>query len=236
MSDRPPARRCAAGLAGALVAIFAFWFWTGTLPPLGAPPARAGDCVQIKVWSNGYHTDLTFPASLLAPDHPLRRIDPSARYLMVGWGDEAFFRSNGDDLALGARALLPGGAVTMHLIAGGVPIESFYIGEDVTPLALSHAGAAALARRLADTLVLDRAGRAQIIAPGHGGRRSWFLRARGEFDLFQVCNQWTARTLRAAGVDLNAAFLYSGDMVMAALKRAPHECPAPQVQPRGQSR
>jgi uncharacterized protein (TIGR02117 family) len=230
MRKIPSVLRGAGGFFAALIAAFGFWFWTGTRPPLGAPPARAGDCVQIKVWNNGYHTDLTFPAAILSPDHPLRRIDPAARYLLVGWGDEAFFRSNGDDLGLGVRALLPGGAVTMHLIAGGAPIESFYIPESVTPIALSHAGVAALARRLADTLVLDSGGRAQIIAPGHGGRRSWFLKARGEFDLFQVCNQWTARTLRLAGINLNAAFLYTGDMVVAALARAPHECPPAPVQ------
>jgi uncharacterized protein (TIGR02117 family) len=212
-------------VAGALLAAVSVWFWTGTLPTRRVEAASANDCVQIGVWNNGFHTDLTFPAALLPADHPLRRIDPKARYILVGWGDEAFFRSDGADMLLGAKALLPGGATTMNLVAGDRPIETFYVPKNMTSLALSREGFDALAQRLADTLVLDPKGDAQIIAPGHGGPRSWFLKARGEFDLFQVCNQWTARTLRTAGVNLNAAFLYTGDMVAGALKSAPHECP-----------
>src|SRR5262249_6076368 len=132
----------------------------------------------------------------------------------------------GDDLLLGARALLPGGAVTMHVVYGDTPVERFYVGRNVTPLALSHAGMSVLAQRLTAALQLDPRGRAQVIAPGHGGKRSWVLKARGEFDLFTVCNQWLARQLRAAGVNLHTSFLYTGDAVTGALARMPHTCPA----------
>jgi hypothetical protein len=182
--------------------------------------------VQIEVWNNGLHSDFTFPADFLPAGHPLRGVDPGARYLLVGWGDEEYFRSAGTDVLLGLKTLLPGGATTVHLVAGDHPISTFYGYKTLTPIALSRAGGAALARRLALSLRLDAAGRAQIIAPGHGGPRSWFLKGRGEFDLFQTCNQWTARVLRAAGVDINAAFLYTGDMLVSALKSVPHECPA----------
>jgi len=212
----------------AATAAFALWVAIGLWPPLGAPPPGRSDCVLIHVWSNGFHSDLSFPATLLPPNHPLRRLDPAARYMLVGWGDEAFYLSNGDNLLLGALALLPGGAVTMHVVYGDTPVERFYVGRNVTPLALSRAGAAVLAERLRAALQLDRTGRARVIAPGHGGKRSWFLKARGEFDLFTVCNQWLARQLRAAGANLHTSFLYTGDAVTAALARAPHACPAHQ--------
>ena len=210
-----------------LCAALAFWFWTGALPPLGAAPATPGDCEIVSVWSNGFHSDLTFAADLLPPDHPLRRYDPGARYLLVGWGDESFFRSSGKDLLLGAEALLPGGPTTVHVIYADQPVERVYIGDQIVPLAISHAGAAALAQRFTDALQLDEQGRVQVIGPGHGGPRSWFLKGRGEFDLFEVCNQWTARALRAAGVNVNAAFLYTGDWLERAVAGQRHVCPAP---------
>lgn len=213
-------------MAGAVAAL-GFWWWTGTRPPLGAPRASDADCVEIALWNNGYHTDLAFPAALLSDDHPLRRLDPGARYLLVGWGDEAFFRSDGTDMALGAKALLPGGPTTMNVVAGDVPVATFYRPKELIAFGVSRAGMDAIAARLTQTLVLDEAGAPQITAPGHGGARSWFLKARGEFDLFQLCNHWMARTLRTGGVDVNAAFTYTGDMLASAVKRSAHACPKP---------
>jgi hypothetical protein len=194
----------AAGLAGA----FAFWLWTGRQPPLGAPQARAGDCVEIGLWSNDWHASLAFQAAILPPDHPLRRLEPQARYFLFGWGDSAFYQSDGRDLWLGLKALAPGGPVIAHVIGATRPVESFYPPSELVALGVSRAGAAALAARLAETLQLDGDGTAQIVAPGHAGAHSYFLAARGEFNLFQVCNQWVARTLRTAGIDVDAALPY----------------------------
>ena len=220
------ARRRPGAIAFAwLLAALGIWFWSGTLPPLGAAPASVGDCEIVKVWSNGFHTDLTFPAELLPANHPLRRFDPNARYMLVGWGDEASFRSNGDNIWIGLESLLPGGATIVHVVYADQPVEQIYRGDSATPLAISRAGAAQIARRLTEALVLDRDGDAQFIAPGHGGPRSYFLKGQGEFDLFEVCNQWLARTLRAAGVNINAAFLYTGTLIDIAIAGAPHVCP-----------
>jgi uncharacterized protein (TIGR02117 family) len=212
-----------AAVAGAI----GVWFWSGENPRVRAASASDGDCVEIALWNNGFHTDLTFPADVLPLDHPLRQLAPDAKYLLVGWGDERFFMSDGTDMWLGAQALLPGGATTINLVAGDQPVATFYRPKDLIPVAISGEGAAALAQRFADTLQLDPSGAPQIIAPGHGGPRSWFLKARGEFNLFEVCNQWTARTLRAAGIKVNAAFLYTGDMVAAAVKPHAKACQTP---------
>jgi hypothetical protein len=52
--------------------------------------------------------------------------------------------------------------------------------------------------------VLDGAGQPIRTSDGKVVGRSAFLRTRGSFHLFNVCNQWMARALRAAGVDVNA--------------------------------
>ena len=52
--------------------------------------------------------------------------------------------------------------------------------------------------------MLDAKNAVVIVAPGKVIGRSDFLRTRGSFHLFNVCNQWLARALRAAGVDVNA--------------------------------
>jgi hypothetical protein len=52
--------------------------------------------------------------------------------------------------------------------------------------------------------VLDEDGAPIRAGDGKVVGRSAFLRSRGSFHLLNVCNQWMARVLRAAGVDVNA--------------------------------
>lgn len=219
------ARVVVAGLvAGALLMLA--WWGTGFSPKLGAAPALQGDCVTIQVWNNGFHTSLSLPAESLAPAHPIRLLYPEARYLLVGWGDSAFYRSDGRDLGLGLLALAPGGSTTLHVLGSRSPPEHTFVPKDTHAVALSRAGAEALGARLKRSMALDSQGRAQIIAPGQAPGRSVFIKGGDHFHLFQVCNQWTARTLRAAGVPINAAFMYTGDQLVSALRaRAPKSCP-----------
>lgn len=209
-------------LLAVVAAALAFWSWTGTRPALGAPPATKDDCVDVGLWSNGWHTSYSIPADILPVDHPLRRLYPEARWFLVGWGDSGFYQSDGTDLGLGLKALLPGGATVVHVIASFRPVEENFIPSELVTVGLSRAGATALAGRLKSSLELGADGFVHIVAPGQHGPQSRFLAARGAFDLFQVCNHWTARGLRTAGVDVNAAFVYRGEWLTAqARKKAP---------------
>ena len=206
------------GLAG--------WTWSGYLPPLGAPKATKADCVDVGIWSNDWHTSFSLAAGLLPPDHPLRRLYPQARYFLVGWGDADFYRSDGTDLLLGLKALLPGGRTFVHVIAADQPVEDEFPPTEIVRVGLSHAGMARLAAALKRSLALGRDGLAIQIAPGQHGAQSRFLAGRGEFDLFTVCNHWTARLLRRAGVDVNAAFVYRGAWLTGQLKKKASACAA----------
>lgn len=213
-------------LVGALVVALAIWAWTGSRPRLGAPRASAGDCVEIGLWSNDWHTSFALAADLLPAGHPLRRLYPDARHFLVGWGDAEFYRSDGTDLGLGLKALLPGGKTVVHVIAAQRPVEGSFLPAEMVYAGLSRAGAARLAEGLSASMALDAAGAAVTVAPGQHGAQSRFLAGRGAFDLFTVCNHWTARAMRRAGVDVNGAFAYRGDWLTAQVRRKAPRCAA----------
>lgn len=199
--------------------------------PFPAPrvaAASATDCVELHLYSNGYHSDIGAPASIFPEDHPLRRLYPEAQTFLIGWGDEAFYRSDGTDLWLGLVALLPTGASTLH-VAYNAPAASAYLGpNDDLAIGVSAEGAARFVAFIDRALVLDETGAPLRIADGKVVGRSSFLRARGSFHLFHVCNQWMARALRAAGVDVNtrAAWL-AGPLIRQARRKGPTACPRP---------
>jgi uncharacterized protein (TIGR02117 family) len=175
--------------------------------PIPAPnvtPPSAGDCVELHLFSNGYHSDIGAPADLFPPNHPLRRLYPRARQFLIGWGDEHFYYSDGTNLLLGLDAIIPPSPSVMH-VAYNAPGAAAYLGpNDDTAVAISREGAQRFVAYIDRALVLDANGAVIVTHPGKVIGQSSFVRTRGSFHLFNVCNQWMARALRAAGIDVNA--------------------------------
>lgn len=184
------------------VVIFAYLYAPIPAPRVAAPVA--GDCVELHLYSNGYHSDIGAPAAIFPDDHPLRRLYPEARSFLIGWGDERFYYSDGTDIWLGLDALVPPSGSVFH-IAYDAPQASAYLGpNDDTAVAVSREGASRFVAFVDRFLVLDAAGAPVKTSDGKVVGQSAFLRSRGSFHLLQVCNQWMARALRAAGVNVNA--------------------------------
>jgi uncharacterized protein (TIGR02117 family) len=203
-----------------LAAAAAVWWRAGASPRIVAAPASPADCVDIGVWSNGYHSDIVIPAGIVPAGSPLRRASPPGAFYTVGWGDRNFYQSRSDDPFLGFRAILPGGDAAMHVVPSDRLTSPGYAPRRLIPLAVSHEGAAALVRRLEDAIQLAEDGAPILIGRGNGGPTSRFVAANGDFNLLNVCNHWTARTLRHAGVPVNGAFTFYANQLEKQL--APH--------------
>jgi uncharacterized protein (TIGR02117 family) len=222
-------RRIAASVTLAAVALIVYLYMPLPPPRAAAPTAR--DCVELHMWSNGFHTDIGAPAEIFPDDHPLRRMFPEARSFLIGWGEQAFYYSDGTNLWLGVDALIPPSPSVLH-VAYNAPASSAYLGpEDHTAVAVSREGAARFVAYIDRALVLDETGAPIVTSPGKVVGRSAFMRTRGSFHLFNVCNQWMARALRAAGVDVNARAAWLAGPLVAQVRRTGRtECPAGVVQ------
>ncbi|MEQ1709041.1 MAG: DUF2459 domain-containing protein [Terricaulis sp.] len=213
--------------AVAAFALLMYLYGPWPSPDVAAP--SVGDCVELHLWSNGYHSDIGAPAELFPENHPLRLRYPTARSFLIGWGDERFYYSDGTDLLLGLDALIPPSASVMH-VAYNAQASSAYLGpNDDVAVAISRAGAVRFVAYIDRALVLDDNGAPIVTSPGKVIGRSAFLRTRGSFHLFNVCNQWMARALRAAGVDVNARAAWLAGPLIAQVRRTGRAgCRSPQ--------
>lgn len=197
--------------------------------PLPAPnvaQATHDDCVLLHLYSNGFHSDIGAPAEIFPADHPLRRLYPDAHSFLIGWGDEKFYYSDGTNLALAIDAVIPPSPTVLHIAYNAGP-SSVYLGpNDDVDIAVSHEGARQFVEYVNRALVVGGDGMPVIVSTGKVVGRSSFLRARGDFHLFNVCNHWMARALRAAGVDVNArAAWLAGPFIREVHRRARTSCP-----------
>ena len=201
-----------------------------------APAAAPGpdDCVEIKVWSNGYHTSLALPGAAFGPEHPIRQVFPDQTHFLIGYGEEEFFQTDDPGVGAALRAAAAPTPGVLHVIAAYEPVENrLWRPSELAMVAVSHEGLAAIAAGVSDTLELvpsaDGSGAPAPLVVGEGRvpGASAFLASTLDFHLFHMCNHWTAERLAAAGVPVTPRYARA-DALMDALRReAPAACPAP---------
>lgn len=209
-------RPIAAGAAIGAFALLAYLYLPLPAPNVAAPVA--GDCVELTLFTNGFHTDIAAPASLFPEAHPLRQLYPEAQSFLIGWGEERFYYSDGSDLWLGVQALIPPSPSVLHVTYNAPAVAAYLAPSAETPVAISSEGAAAFVAFIDRALVLDENGAVIRTSDGKIVGRSSFVRTRGSFHLFNVCNHWMARALRAAGLNINARAAWLGDGLVQAVE------------------
>ncbi|ARA92139.1 hypothetical protein AWN76_002430 [Rhodothermaceae bacterium RA] len=159
------------------------------------------DSAAVYLVDHGWHVGLVVAwdrAERLWPELPA--FTPG-RFVEVGWGDRAYYMDPSPGPATTLRAGLWPTASVVHLVAiPGDPV-AFFRENEVLRLVLSAAAHTRLLKAMAASLEVDEAGRARLLGPGLYGH-SRFYAGRGRYHVFNNCNHWVARMLRAAGVPL----------------------------------
>ena len=174
----------------------------------------------VYVRSNGWHTAILVPRAAVAATGLLPETGhlPNARFLEFGWGDREYYPAPEATLGMTLRAaLLPTPSVIQM---GGRDRLPETQGRVVTlRVALTEAGFRNLVRAIADTFARAGGGPAEPVESGLYPE-SRFYAAEGTFHLFNTCNTWTARMLRAGGVPIASAGVMTAHDLMIRLRAA----------------
>lgn len=192
----------------------------------GAPPTE-GDCMTIRLWSNGWHANIALPAEAFEDGHPVRTLFPDARYFLIGWGERDFYMADDAGLWKGLKAIIPPSPSVVHIIAAEAPVEDrLWPPSDLAEFAISESGARRMTAGIAASLAYDEEGALITLSEGRVANSSLFLAATENFHFFNMCNHWTARRLREAGVPLRSGISFTAPALMKAVRRkAPASCP-----------
>jgi uncharacterized protein (TIGR02117 family) len=200
-------------LATALILLPLLYFAAaglGALWPGSHANLPSGNDVAIGLLRGPIHYDLLLPLTDelrvqfgFANDAGVPVSNPSAEWLLVGWGARGFYTTVGSYSDLNTTAIwdgVTGDDAVMHLDVAG----HFRDLPGLIYLPLSQAQFAALVARINGSFLHDQTG--AVIAlpiPGLGANDAFFA-AKGHFNLLHTCNVWIGETLRAAGVPFGA--------------------------------
>ena len=189
---------------------------TACATPTGEPAARAGEpTVPIYLVSHGWHTGLVIQrADIPVGLWPEAGDFPQAEYLEVGWGDRDYYQARDPGLWTTLKAALVPTPSVLHVVGLRGAVAEYFRASEVVELRLPRAGVERLVRYIHDAHAREGTQPVAPLGPGLYGD-SRFYPARATFHLFNTCNVWTARALRAAGLPVRDAITTEGLMAQA---------------------
>lgn len=176
--------------------------------PVNSDYEQAETGVEIRVWSNGLHTDFVLPArtpaldfAKFAPYSNKTPPKPSLEHVVIGWGDHDFYIETPTDedfsLATTLKAIfLPTSTVVHVKYYSYVPEPS----ARCVRLRLREDEYRELIHHILESFELDDQGKPLMIEGASYGPRDVFYRAKGTYHLFNTCNNWANRGLKRAGI------------------------------------
>ncbi|MDW7774173.1 MAG: DUF2459 domain-containing protein [Desulfobulbaceae bacterium] len=192
--------------------------------PLHPDQVPCRDPRTVYAVNHGRHVGLVVAAADLAAVLPLLAGNlRQEEYAEIGWGDLHYYQEEDPTLALGFRALFLRTDSVLHFAAFSSEPELYFAELEVLPLQVENAGYRELLEVVAGSFARTDDGSVIEIGPGLYGR-SRFYQARGDFHIFNTCNTWVARVLRATGYPLSSRTITSTSLLNQLRTISPNLC------------
>jgi uncharacterized protein (TIGR02117 family) len=182
---------------------------TATPTPIQAPPRH------IYVVSHGWHVGIVVQrADIPARLWPEHRQLPAAAYLEIGWGDQDFYQADKVTLGLILKAALLPTPSVLHLVWFDLPVSQYFPASEIVEVGVTQQSFEALCRFIHTVYHRDARGKTVQLGPGVYGTSRFYL-AQGKYHLFNTCNTWTAKALRAVGCPISPIGVLTAGSIMA---------------------
>jgi uncharacterized protein (TIGR02117 family) len=198
-------KRSALALA-TVIASYLLAALAGSLLPANQDWQSPEDGIELFIETNGLHSGIIMPiwsdvhdwTPLVRPEH---LADPSryGSHILVGWGHEGVYRNTRQWTDLRASdaisAVLGSDDVLVHVYHLKYPQAYPYYRR---PLKVSEAEYRKIAAAIEASFTLDEHYRSRP-SPGYG-QDDLFYQAKGHYNAFYTCNNWTSDILQQAGI------------------------------------
>lgn len=180
----------------------------------------------------GWHTALLFDGATVRSHSARLRSDlrPS-RYVLVGWGDGAYFVQDNAAWSTAVKALVASDYPALQVGGRDVNPPLGVTAQDSLPLAITARGMQQLLDYVERSIATDHAGQ-----PVYLGQQTAysdrFYQANGHYSLLNNCNSWIVGALRAAelpiaGLNLTASSVFEQARQISQLQAQMRETPLP---------
>jgi len=168
---------------------------------------------------HGWHTGFVIPANAIQARLPqLYYRFGDVPYIEFGWGDQAYYEADDVTLGLTIRAVFwPTGSV-IHAVAVTQRPDIYFDANPVDVLCLDSKQYSLLLGFIESSFYKDSDG--NIIKSKDGSEdSSQYYKAEGDYYLGNTCNNWTAKGLKSAGLNISPASKTTAGSIMSYLSK-----------------
>ena len=169
---------------------------------------------EVYVVNHGWHTGFVVPTSGIHQAMPeLKQRFGNAPYIDFGWGDNAFYQADEITSGVTLKAIfLPTDSV-VHAVAVTRKADKYFKHSEVEKFCLEDPEFKSLVEFISSSFYRDESG--NILKLNHGiYGNSQFYKAKDDFHIFNTCNEWTAKGLKSAGMDISTTFKLTAGSIM----------------------
>jgi uncharacterized protein (TIGR02117 family) len=179
------------------------------------PPGDNASTKPIYLVSHGWHAGIVLRRTDIPADRWPENVDfPYAEFLEVGWGDKQYYQTPDAHFGITLRAALWPTSSVLHIVGFSGAVTAYYSSSEIIEIKLGEPGFELLSRYIAASFARDEGGQARPLGRGLYGNSRFYL-SRESYHLFNTCNVWTARALRAASVPITHSFSITVEQLMA---------------------
>ena len=191
----------------------------GALP---LTPADTGPRTHnVYIVNDRWHTTIVMPIAELIATGAMPETDDfgDASFLAFGWGDRVYYPAEEATVGMALEAALTATRAIIHVAPLPGEPGVVYAKAEVLPVRLTRDGFLHMARAIAGEIERPTGRRATPVERGLSPG-ALFYHAHGTFHLFNTCNTWTGRMLRAGGVDVSSTGVVTAEDLMIRLRAA----------------
>ncbi len=173
---------------------------------------------EIFVVNHDWHTGFVIPAKRIQVMLPeLGKRFGNTPYMEFGWGDKDFYQAQEITTALTFRAIFLPTESVVHVVAVPDKVNEYFPKSEIAKLCISNRAYSSLIRFISNSFLKNDKDQITRLKIGIYGN-SQFYKGAGHYYLKNTCNEWTARGLASAGMDISPAFKLSAESIMSYLK------------------
>jgi uncharacterized protein (TIGR02117 family) len=174
---------------------------------------------DVYIVRQGLHTGFVVPATTIQSQLPqLYERFANTPYLEFGWGDKEYYQAEEITSGLTMRAIFWPTESVVRAVSIPERPDIHFTDNEVEALCLDSKQYSLLIGFIEHSFYQDNQG--NIIKSDNGTNvNSQFYQGEGHYYLFNTCNNWTARGLKSAGLDISPAFKLTAGSVMGYLSK-----------------
>ena len=173
---------------------------------------------EIYVVNHGWHTGFVIPSGDIYSEIPeLEARFGDIKYIEFGWGDKGFYQAKEITSGLTLRAIFWPTESVVHAAAVPSRVYEYFPNSEIERVYLNRSDLNSLVSFISSSIYKDESGKVLELKNGIYSD-SQFYKGVGHYYLMNTCNNWTAKGLKSAGMNISTTFKLTAGSIMTFLR------------------